>query len=221
MTDTTAIDPTHPTGTTGQAVPTSEISTDTVAKNAGRPWRNVGRAAVTVAFDSAVVGIGACVLWLTGGSTVVDGSPLGLLVCLIVCAALTVLRGWVDSAVGTRQRHLLQDGLVAVFQLTALALFVTWWQLSGTYFLGWLATFTSIYLTVLGVTIAAGRARRRGSRWPSYMVPFLAGIAGIVLTQPVWSWPVLIGVTAVVITFTAVGTVFGVWVRALRASDLD
>lgn len=159
--------------------------------------------------NAAVVALGATMLWLTAGTTVITGDGTQLTVIFFCCALL--------HALATVLLHRLSRAsemtatLVAVISLSAgVALLVAFYLLTGLYFSGWVAAFASLFVAASSVVSAIiGILMASTGRWILHLIPTAAGMAGFVITNELWlSNGLLVGLLLFEVGFVVCGRFF-------------
>jgi len=152
--------------------------------------------ACAVFAQGALTAFGAIVLWNNGGSTVVNGQAIGLLLAAASVVCL-VLLDRAASRSATIDVLALTTGVESL-RIALLATVVSGWIVTGSYFVGWLATYAAIVLfcgsivsliaDVLGLRPGSAVVRSaRLHQWvlATHVGALVASIAGLALTVPV------------------------------------
>lgn len=178
------------------------------------------RIPLIVAIDVTLAVGGAYVLWTNGGTTVTNGPPAGFLTLIVGGAALLASRQYLAVPAGWFGHRPRRSLLVWVsgIDATIVAAASVVWIVNGSYFLGWVVTFSGVLLLLansLGLLVDVvtpqphtERPRRRASRGAAALLARFAaivvGCAALVVTGSVHAWSPLILNPLFVVDFLAI-----------------
>lgn len=112
------------------------------------------RIPLTAILDAALAGGCATILWNSGGTTVINGSWILQVACFVLAAALLTLRHALFIAQRTASRGhvpLRTEQIIAGIDVLGLACLTGIWVFTQQYYLGWIATFSAVTLTIASV----------------------------------------------------------------------
>jgi hypothetical protein len=202
------------------------------------------RVPVTVLIDVALVGGSATVLWNSGGTTVINGSWLQQMFCIVLAGACIAVR----QGLGAAHRNaghgvassLRAERLIAISDVFILAATIGAWVLTQRYYIGWLATFGALALVLasgyqfLSARIAAptkrpldGSGQRMSVRLASLpslrVMTGAAGLGALIGTAEIHEWNLDI-ITGLIVLLTGaiiLGLVTQAWIMAVTVGPHD
>jgi hypothetical protein len=187
-----------------------------------------------IACDALAAFAGARLLWGASATSVVDGPRSTFLLVIAVTAALMIFRQTLSALAtyrGSRPDKSFTPALIAIGQMTMIAVCVVVWHVQDLYYMGWQAAYASMLVGVLSIfglldtaTLAestpAAAERFRQAAWRA--AALVAAVAGVIATGSVHEWSSNV-LNTVALTI-AVGLGVGLVARAAlvhRASGSD
>lgn len=148
---------------------------------------------------------GAAILWSNANSTVLDVHWVAALTTVVILCVLLSIRYLLSGRTRfeySQPNDMFVDRIVIAGDILLLATLLTVWQLSGSYFLGWVAVFSATTMLLansiqlmLDVTSARNSVRgRRALRRPIFSVEVMrlfsafAAMVGVVVTSEIHEW---------------------------------
>lgn len=201
------------------------------------------RVPTTVLIDVALVSGSATVLWNSGGTTVINGSWLQQMFCIVLAGAFIAVRQGLGGAhrnAGHGVASLHAERLIAISDVLVLASTIGAWVLTQRYYIGWLATFGALALVLasgyqfLSARITAptkrpldGSGQRMSVRLASLpslrVMTGAAGLGALIGTAEIheWNLDIITGLIVLLTGAIVLGLVTQAWVTAVTAGPQD
>jgi len=201
------------------------------------------RVPTTVLIDVALVSGSATVLWNSGGTTVINGSWLQQMLCIVLAGACIAVRQGLGAAHRTSGHGVISVGterLIAISDVVVLAATIGVWMLSQQYYIGWLAAFGALTLVLasgyqfLSARITAptrrihdARRQRVSARLASLpslrVMTGAAGLGALIGTADIheWNLDIITGLIVLLTGAIVLGLVTQAWVMAVTVGPQD